>query len=104
MATASSSFFEMGKRPPKMTGRRQLHYSERGFDWQPFFDKLDGPSPAPSIRALAAAADIPHTTLSWHYRKYKDALANADEQKLAVAQGVIAAAQGHLDDLLEPAG
>ena len=79
----------MGKRPLKTSGRRQQHYTERSFDWQSLFDKLDGPAPTPSIRAVAAAADIPHTTLSWHYRKYKTALVTDDAEKLAVAQGVI---------------
>ena len=57
------SLFKMSKRPLKTSGRHNLHYTEHSFDWQPLFDKLDGPSPAPSIRALAAAHDIPHTKI-----------------------------------------
>ena len=67
----------------------QRHYTQYRFDWQTLFNELDGPAPAPSLRSVAQKYSVPRATLSFHYRKYKDALATSDEVQLAVAQGVI---------------
>ena len=90
IAVVTASFVKMSSHALPTVNEPQQHYTGHSFDWQSLFDKLDCPAPTPSLRAVAAAHGIPRSTLSYHYRSYKAALANGDKEKLAVARGEIA--------------
>ena len=66
-----TSLFKMTSHPLPVARGPQRHYTEHSFDWQSLFDELNGPSPAPSLRAVADAHGIPASTLSYHYRNYR---------------------------------
>ena len=63
---SATSFFTMATHELPTVRGAQKHYKEHNYDWQPLFDKLDGPAPAPSQRAVALDFEVPKSTLSWH--------------------------------------